>query len=217
VKQGDKLFELDTTQLREKLIQAQNEALSYERQRQKAMGEASGNITPESRAKVSEANIAAAQRDAAQAQASQLQLDIDRSVVKSDIDGEVLEGDLKDKKSAPVKLGDQLMIVGQPHNLRGEIRVAERDVQDVHPGAKGKLAITSLPQEKYPFTVERVVPNAEVKENTSYFKVIVKLDDSAKIWMPGMEGEARVDVAPASLGWKWTHRLVDFVRLKLWI
>jgi hypothetical protein len=31
-----------------------------------------------------------------------------------------------------------------------------------------------------------------------------------------MEGEARIDVAPASLGWRWTHRLMDFVRMKWW-
>ena len=32
-----------------------------------------------------------------------------------------------------------------------------------------------------------------------------------------MMGEARVDVQKRSMIWIWTHRLVDFVRLKLWL
>ena len=217
VKKGDVLFALDTAQLEQKWVQAKNDALSYEKQRDKARGEAINPAAQDRNTKMAEANIAEAQRAAAQALAEQYQLDIQRSVVKSDIDGEVLEGDLKDKIGAPVKLGDQLMVVGQPKNLRGELRVAERDVQDVKVGAKGKLAITSLPQERFPFTVERVVPSTEAKEQSSYFKVIVQLDQTQQIWLPGMEGEARVDVGPASIGWRLTHRVVDFVRLKLWI
>ena len=93
-----------------------------------------------------------------------------------------------------------------------------------------KLAITSLPADRYPIIVERIVPSTEVKEGSTFFKVIAKFDRDSKDWpkdkngqavappwLPDMEGEARVDVAPASLGWRWTHRLIDFVRLKLWI
>ena len=29
--------------------------------------------------------------------------------------------------------------------------------------------------------------------------------------------EARINVEPRSLWWIWTHRLVDFLRLKLWM
>ena len=224
VKKGDKLFALDATKLREQFAQASNEALSYDRQYVKY----AFNKDP-SKNDQAEANVALAQRDAAKAQADQYKLDIDRAVVKSDIDGEVLEGDLRDKKGSPVKLGDQLMVVGQPQDLRGELRVPENSIQDVKVGAHGKLAITSLPADRYPFTVERVVPSTDVKEQSAYFKVIVTFDrnsaDWPKVngkavdppWLPDMEGEARVDVGPASLAWRWTHRLIEFVRLKLWI
>ena len=36
-------------------------------------------------------------------------------------------------------------------------------------------------------------------------------------WLSGQEGEARVDVAKKPIAWVWTHRLIDFIRLKLWI
>lgn len=216
VRPGDKveadktvLFELDTTELRKQYSRALGEANTAEKAYAKYMGEKPA-------AKVAEAGIEREKQKAALAEAALYQYRIDHSTVKAPIDGVVLEGDLKDKKNAPVKLGDQLMVVGQPGQLRGEIRVPERDIQDVRDTAKGQLAITSLPQERHKFSVERIIPTIETKEGASYFKVIVKLDDTQPFWKPGMEGEARIEVEPASLGWKWTHRLMDFVRMKWW-
>jgi len=209
VKAGQPLFELDTTELRKELTRSLGEMNSYEKQYYKNLGEKPP--------KVAEANIAWAQREASRAEAELHQYKIDRATVKAEIDGEVLEGDLKDKVGGAVKRGDPLMIIGQPQALRGELRVAEKDIQDLKVGAKGNLAITSLPQEKFPFTIERIVPSTEVKDNAAHFKVIAKLDQADTKWLPGMEGEARVDVRPRPLIWQWTHRVVDFVRLKLWI
>jgi biotin carboxyl carrier protein len=206
---GQPLFELDTTELRKELTRALGEMNSYEKQYYKYLGEKP--------AKVAEANIAWAQREAARAEAELFQLKIDRATVKAEIDGEVLEGDLKDKIGGAVKRGDPLMLIGQPGKLRGELRVAEKDIQDVRKGANGNLAITSLPQAKFPFTVERIVPSTEVKDAGAHFRVMVNLDQADPAWLPGMEGEARIDVRPRPLIWQWTHRVVDFVRLKLWI
>jgi multidrug efflux pump subunit AcrA (membrane-fusion protein) len=210
VKPGDKLFELDTTELRQQYTRAMGEHNAARAAYAKYMGE-------RPQPKVAEAKVEEQKAISALAEAKLFQERIEKSLVKADIAGAILEGDLKDKKHAPVKLGEQVMTIGLPDKLRGELRVPERDIQDVKDGAKGELAITSLPQERFPFTVERIIPTIQTQDGSSHFKVIVTLEKSAEYWRPGMEGEARVDVAPASLGWKWTRRLVDFVRLKLWI
>ena len=215
VKAGQPLFELDTTELRKELTHSLGEMNTYRRQYDKYMGDKPP--------KVADALVAKQQAEASQAEAELHQYKIDRAVVKAEIDGEVLEGDLKDKIGGAVKRGDPLMVIGQPHALRGELRVAERDIQQVKKafardnGAKGNLAITSLPQEKFPFTVERIVPSTEVKDNAAHFKVIANLDQLDPKWLPGMEGEARIDIEKRTLIWQWTHRVVEFVRLKLWI
>ena len=51
------------------------------------------------------------------------------------------------------------------------------------------------------------------------FKVRVLIDDKAtKPWMkPGMEGIAKVYVDQRRYAWIWTHRLVNWVRMKLWL
>ena len=74
----------------------------------------------------------------------------------------------------------------------------------------------SLPAEKYPFHITRVFPTTEAKEGSNYYKVWVEMEQANASWLPGMEGEARVDVRKEPAIWIYTHTFTDFVRLKLW-
>jgi hypothetical protein len=69
--------------------------------------------------------------------------------------------------------------------------------------------------------VTRVLPSPEAKEGSNTFTVYAQIPQDVlaahRDWKPGMAGEARIDVAKRSLAWIWTHRLIDFVRLKLWM
>ena len=58
-------------------------------------------------------------------------------------------------------------------------------------------------------------PNNKQAENT--FKAYALLDAQPDFIRPGMAGEARIDAGHKRLAWIWTHRLIDFLRLKLWI
>jgi biotin carboxyl carrier protein len=230
VQAGDVLFELDTFELKNQLAEAIGERNQAERERQQYLNdpEVLRGVKP---ARVAEANIAAARRDVAQAKMDVLQGKINRSIIKADIPGKVLDGDLRDKKGAPVKLGEQLMIIGQTDLLRGELRVAERDIQDVRlaeaSGGIGHLAVSSAPTLKIPFKIERVVPDTKVENGETFYRVFVHLDETSPDWkpqmkqqvgkwLPGMEGQARVNVEDRRLGWIWTHRFVDWLRLHLW-
>ena len=106
-------------------------------------------------------------------------------------------------------------------NLRGELSVNERDIQNVKIGATGHLATDALPMDSFPFTVTRILPTPEAKEGTNSFTVYADVTPDLKsdnpAWRPGLAGEARIDVGKRSLAWIWTHRLIDFLRLKLWM
>ena len=57
----------------------------------------------------------------------------------------------------------------------------------------------------------------EPKEGNNIFKVYGTIGDKkSESWRPGMAGEAHVDVEPRRVIWMWTHRLVDFLKLKTW-
>ncbi len=166
--------------------------------------------------KAADVNIAYAKRDAALAEVKRCENDLNRAAVKADIDGVVMEGDLRDQIGSTVKLGQQLMVVGQPHNLRGELHVAERDIQDVKFDSRGQLATSALPSDSVPFTVTRIVPETQAKDGDNYYTVYVKLDKDAPGLLSGMAGEARVDVTRKPIIWIWTHRFVEWLSLKFW-
>jgi hypothetical protein len=81
----------------------------------------------------------------------------------------------------------------------------------------GKLATTGQPQEKYEFEVSRIVPLGRADEGSNVFTVYADMRQTSPTWLPGMVGQARIDIAKRPLVWIWTHRVVEFVRLKFWV
>ncbi|WP_428937107.1 efflux RND transporter periplasmic adaptor subunit [Fontivita pretiosa] len=181
--------------------------------------------------KASEAQQARAEAAAARAKADYYASLIERAKIVSPIAGKVLVGDLKDRRHSVFRQGEPLFEIGQLDKLRVELAVADRDIQDVHENRAGRLATTALPNDKYPFVVERIVPLGVQKDASNVFTVYARLDMESpdwptdprtgqKIipaWRPGMHGEARVDVEHRRLVWIWTHKFIEWVRLKLWI
>jgi multidrug efflux pump subunit AcrA (membrane-fusion protein) len=161
---------------------------------------------------------ARAEAKAHAARAAELQLRIDQATIRSPIDGVILSGDNEDKQGAKFEMGKVIFEIGEVDALKAEINVNERDLQLVQAGpGVGQLATRSLPNDKFDFTVERIVPMGDVKEGSNTFRVYGKVSKIDPNWRPGMVGEARLDVEKRTWAWIWTHRLVDWVRLKLWM
>jgi multidrug resistance efflux pump len=172
---------------------------------------------PDGRTKNGEAEQARLEAEEAAALADELQWKIDNATIRAPFAGQILQGDLKNKIGSTVKEGDPLIEVGKRDKLRGELKVAERDIQDVKVGQKGKLRTSAQPGDKYPFTVDNIVPKPNPVEGQNKFVIYATLDSASSQWYPGQEGEARIDVRPEPLIWQWTHRLIEFIRLKVWI
>jgi len=142
---------------------------------------------------------------------------IDRAKIVAPFDGRIIEGDLTDQIGVPKKMGDDLFTIAADGSLRAELTVSERDIQELKVDQTGKLATTSLPTQKFPFKIERIVPLGAAKEGDNVFTVYATMDTQQPTWLPGLAGEARIDVAKKPLAWIWTHKLIDYLRLKLWM
>lgn len=162
-------------------------------------------------------SIAIAQRDEALAESAYYQLLIEQSRVTAPIDGVVLRGDQEPNVYARVSQGQELFEVGPPDSLLVELLVKERDIADVRLGQRGYISTASLPDRTFAVTVDRIVPLGQAKDASNVFRVFARLDQHDPSWKPGMAGEARLEVAPRTLMWQWTHRLVEWLQLKLWI
>ncbi len=207
VSKGQLLASMDTSDLKIKKAEATARAGTARKQAQKATSEH----------KDADAGIYGAQADAAEAEAKLYEDQIGRAELHSPVDGEILKCDIEDKKGAPTKIGEPMFEVAQRDKLRVQINVADRDIQFVKPEAHGTLATSTLPSESHSFKVHHVVPLGEAKEGSNTFTVFADVDKVDAGWRPGLTGEVRIDVEKKPLVWIWTHRLIDFLRLKLWM
>jgi len=214
VNAGTVLVTLKTDDKQDELRKAQAEALSNRLQADYHQG----------RGEIAEMKSKQAEAEGAQAQADLLKSQIAKATIKAPYDALVLKGDLTDKLGAPLKEGEPLLELGPKQDLRVEMYVNERDIQNVKDGQllgdpdrqAGKLATTSKPTDKFSFKVERIVPIPQPRESSNVFLVYGQIESRDKEWRPGMMGEARIDVRNERLLWQWTHRLIDWVRLKTW-
>jgi hypothetical protein len=148
---------------------------------------------------------------------------IEESRIVAPFAGQILKGDLSTHQGQKSQLGEELFEIMQSPSLRLDLTVAERDIQDVKMDAVGRFATNALPMDRYPLKVTRIIPVPDVKEGSNSFTVYAQPDltgmapGSEQFWRPGMAGEARIDVSKHRLAWIWTHRLIDFLRLKLWM
>jgi GAF domain-containing protein len=210
---GDLLATLDDAELRAKLAAAKADRESYLRQADIARRDG----------KLAEQQMNEAQAAKSQAEMDELKLKIDAAQIRAPVDGAIFAGDLKTRLGAPVRTGDVLFEIGQRDKLRAQLSVAEDEVARLTLDQKGQLATAAYPGRKIAFTVTRINPVAEVVNQKNVFKVEATLDagqmkEQDQSWMrPGMEGVAKVDVGKMPYFWLWTHRLWDFLRMKLWI
>jgi len=114
-------------------------------------------------------------------------------------------------------------------DLRAELSVEEDQIADVLEALaraenqgrrlKGELSTVSHPDKRIEFVVERINPVAEVVENRNVFKVRVRLVNvEGEQWLrPGMEGVARISIDRRRYAWIWTRKLINWVRMELWL
>lgn len=221
VREGQLLATLRTTELKLKLAQALADMKTKQIE-----ADAARNATPQP--KVAEAQIAMAKYAQSKAQAELLQAQIDQAQIRAPRDGQILNGDLRDKIGSPVKAGEALFEIADPSQLQVEMSVEDIDVKNLHvyeagqnwPGSSGYLATRAMPLSKYPFVIERIVPNGEPRAETNVFKVYAKVDttrtEPSASWAPGQLGDAKVDINKRTIWSVWTGSVSDFLRLKFW-
>ena len=206
VEQGARLVTLDDRELR--LQRLDLEARVAETARQ--IDEALGQRDP---AKV---NILSARRDQIRAQLTEVVGNLERTELVAPFAGYIVSGDKSQSVGAPVRRGDTLYELSPLDNFRVAIDVPQAEFADVEAGQEGQLVLSSLPFDRFSFTIERLAPLATAHDGKTVFRVEARLHEASKLVRPGMQGVAHVSTGPRRLGWIYTHAALDWLRLKLW-
>jgi Barrel-sandwich domain of CusB or HlyD membrane-fusion len=214
VHKGEVLLTFRTVELKKKLNEAIARAIKAQDDAFKAQDDARDDPTKEG-----EYEVHMQENRAAEADAQLYQLQIDESTIRAPAEGIVLTGDLEEQVNGFKKEGDELFTFQAGTDLRAELSVAENDIQEVVQfGHGGMLTTTSLPSMKFPFTILRIDPEGQPKDSSNIFHVYATVADSAQHpeWRPGMQGEAKIDIERRRVVWIWTHKFIDWLRLKSW-
>lgn len=200
------LARLDESDLRRELVALLSERAEHERDFDTAV--ATGKIV--------DSQIAKARLRRIDQRVELLEHRLERANLVAPIDGRVLSGDLKQRINAPVKMGDRLFDVGPVNDLFAELEVPEDCICEIRQGMTGELATASDPSRRYKFTVVTIHPVAQVVDQRNVFIVRVALNETDESLRPGMTGMAKICVDKRVYAWLWTHRLVDWIRMKMW-
>ncbi|MDH3647201.1 MAG: HlyD family efflux transporter periplasmic adaptor subunit [Gammaproteobacteria bacterium] len=206
VSAGDLLSQLDDSDLKLELSKWQSESEQLRKQYR-------GALASHDRA---ETTILSARIARAEAQLELLSAQLARTELRAPFDGIVVAGDLSQLLGSPIQRGDILFEVAPLDDYRVVLEVDERDVSRLSPGQTGRLALEGLPAERLAIVVDNITPVATARDGRNFFRVEARVESNIDLLRPGMAGIAKVDAGQRRLIWIWTHRLADWLRLRLW-
>jgi len=103
-----------------------------------------------------------------------------------------------------------------PSDTAGRTKL-EKQIAELDKTVGGRLAALGHAGRHFDFVVERITPVARPAEGKNVFPVRVKLLQSARWMRPGMTGVAEIYIDRRPYAYIWTRRLVNWIRMKLWL
>lgn len=172
----------------------------------------------EGEGELTEMRIAQLAAQQVEAKIKVLEYRLSKTEVRAPFAGIIVEGDLRERLSAPVQAGESLYRLVKLEGLYGELQVDERDINYLQPDMVGQMAFHSRPYDRYGVELGTFEPVALVEETGTYFRVRIHLSDAPDDWWrPGMSGVCKMDAGKRSVAWILMHRTVEFLRMWIWL
>lgn len=132
--------------------------------------------------------------------------------IRSPIDGVIVSGDHHESVGAPLQQGDALFEIAPLGEMMVEVAVDEREFPYVDSEMPVQVTLLALPGHHVDGQIERVHPQAELKNHQNVFIAESKIQDPDHVMRPGMRGHAWVKSDRHPLGWVLFHRLYASLR-----
>lgn len=206
VEEGNLICTLDDRDLRLERLNILSRQSQYQKQYQES-------VAAHNRA---ESAIIKAQLEQAAAQLELVESNIERTNITAPFRGIVLTGDLSQRLGSSAEKGEILFEIAPLDSYRIILEIDERYIADIRPGQEGHVILSSLPDEVFGFTVEKITPISIASEGVNYFRVEARAKDISERLRPGMTGVGKVFVDRRKLIDILTRDIRDWFKLKLW-
>jgi HlyD family secretion protein len=120
--------------------------------------------------------------------------------VRAPVDGTILSkrverGQVISSPTTDVGGGTLLMTMANLDRVRVRTRVDETDIGKLVPGMEAQISVASFPGKRFAGSIEKIEPQATVEQNVTLFPVLISLPNEEHLLRPGMNVEARFEVA----------------------
>lgn len=203
VRAGQILARLDPTPFQQRVVQAQAQLSQAQAQLGVAQadygryqvlaqrGFASQQLMAQQRAARDTARAAVAQ---AQAQVASARTDLDRSVIRSPIDGVVVDRQVNVGQSVAASFqAPTLFVIAQDlSRLQANITVDEADIGDVREGQPVRFTVDAFPDRDFEGVVSQVRQQGVSDQGVVTYTVVVQADNPGRVLLPGMTANAEI-------------------------
>lgn len=203
VRAGQILARLDPTPFQQRIVQAQAQLAQAQAQLAVAnadyqryellnqRGFASAQLMTQQRAARDTARAAVAQ---ASAQVATARTDLERSVIRSPIDGVVVDRQVNVGQSVAASLqAPTLFIIAQDlQRLQANITVDEADIGDVREGQAVRFTVDAFPDREFQGRVSQVRQQGAAEQGVVSYTVVVEAENPGRQLLPGMTANAEI-------------------------
>lgn len=143
--------------------------------------------------------------------------DIKNSELKSQIEGTVIEGDLRELIGTAVSKGDLLFKVAPTNEYRVVLDIQETDIRFIKQGQQASLKLASLPDTTQKISLDSPSPVFSQEGNQLSYKVEAQFSiETNASFSSGMQGIAKISVGKTTALWYLFHHFYDWIRLQWW-
>jgi HlyD family secretion protein len=203
VRAGQVLARLDPAPFQQRVVQAQASLSQAQAQLAVAQadyqryvllqqrGFASEQLMSQQRAARDSARAAVAQ---ASAQVASARTDLERSVIRSPIDGVVVDRQVNVGQSVAASLqAPTLFIIAQDlSRLQANITVDEADIGDVEEGMTVRFTVDAFPDREFEGRVSQVRQQGVAEQGVVSYTVVVEAENPGRQLLPGMTANAEI-------------------------
>jgi HlyD family secretion protein len=145
------------------------------------------------------ARIASAQAQIRQQQASvnSARLDLEKSVIRSPVDGVVLQRAVEPGQTVAASLQTPVLfkIAGDLSQMEIVLAIDEADIGQVREGQTARFTVDAFPERNFSGRVKQVRLAATNTANVITYPVVVEVDNPEQVLLPGMTANAEIEIS----------------------
>jgi HlyD family secretion protein len=148
----------------------------------------------QARARIASANAQVRQQAAA---LSSARLDLDKSVIRSPVDGVVLERAVEPGQTVAASLQTPTLfkIAGDLSKMEIVLAIDEADIGQVRVGQQARFTVDAFPERKFQGRVTQLRLAATNTSNVITYPVVVAVENPDQVLLPGMTANAEIEIS----------------------